>query len=645
MDIKISHDWLLDYLKTNAKPEKIAYALSLCGPSVEKIDYINGVYNMEITTNRIDLAGVYGVAREASAILPEFNIKCNFIQIVTKLNIPKAKKVNYLQAKVDPSLCLRFMAVKISGVKLAPSPNYIQKRLTNIGVRPINNVVDISNYIMHALGQPVHTFDYDKIKGAKMILRSSKRGEDITTLDGKKHSLPGGDIVIEDGNGRLIDLAGVMGGKNSAIDEGTTNVLLFVQTYNPFAIRKTSMSLSHRTEAASIFEKGLDTELVEPAMNMAIELFVKLTHGKPESKVLDIYPNPYKQKVIYMSKDFLSTRLGVVLSKEIISKYLEGLGFKTKWSLDTLSAYVPSFRSADINIPEDILEEVARIYGYHNIPSKLMKGGIPQASFEDTFKFENQLKDILTGCGGNEIYSLSLVPVNYVEANSLEIRNPLGTDTAYLRSSLKPSLISAAYENKGWGSPFHIFEISNVYLPVKGDLPKEKMILAGIFSDYEYRQSKGIIETLLTRLNINAGFISEDGAGFKPSQRIKITHQKSVIGEFGVFENNFIYYEFEVDTLRKFKKVSSYTPLPKYPAQIEDINLTLPYKTKVGEILSLIQSFRNVSDAKLFDIYKDKYTFRIWFQNPSKTLTDAEVSDIRKSLLKAIESKFASLVG
>jgi len=417
MDIIISDNWLRDFLKTTASPKKIAQSLSLSGPSVEKIEKKSNdfLYHIEITTNRVDTASVYGIAREAAAILPRFNIKAKFAPLRTKSKQSFSRKVKYLNVKIDSKLCSRFAAILIKNVKIKPSPDYIKKRLMATGERPINNIVDISNYIMHEIGQPVHTFDYDKIRGAKMILRASKKGEKLTTLDGKTHKLPGGDIVIEDGNGRLIDLAGIMGGQNSAVDTNTKNVLLFVQTYNPANIRKTYMNLAQRTEAAVLFEKGLDTELVSLGIKRGIDLFAKLADGKPEKKILDVYPKPYKAKKVVTTLAFFEEKLGVELSKSKISKYLKSLGFETTWKGNKLEALIPSFRARDMFLAEDLLEEVARLYGYHNLPSSLMAGAIPDPLPDAPFNFEDNIKNLLSGWGGIEAYTLSMVPESAVE--------------------------------------------------------------------------------------------------------------------------------------------------------------------------------------------------------------------------------------
>ena len=649
MDIKILDSWLREFLSTKASPEAIAKHLSLCGPSVEKIekrdkDYI---YDIEITTNRIDEASVYGIAREASAILPRFGIKANLKPIKSvSSEFNFVKTVNYLDPKVDTNLCQRFTAVLIKNVKISDSPYEIQQRLESAGVRAINNVIDISNYIMLELGQPVHTFDYDKIKGAKMILRESRKGESVKTLDGKEFILSGGDIVIEDGKGRLIDLAGIMGGDLSAVDANTQNVLLFVQTYNPTAIRKTSMILAQRTIAATIFEKGTDTELVAPAILEAISLFKDLTGGVPEKNIIDIYPNPYKTKTVDINLNFIEERLGVPVPKKDITNYLRSLEFECVWKSDKLTIDIPSFRAKDIVSPEDILEEIARIYGYHNLPSKIMSGEIPTRPANSEFGFELKLKNMLAGWGGTEVYTSSLVPKEYTDEKALRLKNPLGTESEYLRTTLMPSLVLAVLQNTGTFEKFHLFEMANVYLPRAYDLPDEKLILAGVFSGYSFRMAKGTVEALIQKLYIKAVFESQDSKGFSASKCASIKCGVEVIGKIGIVENtDLIYYEFEVAKLTKLSpKVTAYKEISKYPAQIEDITFELPEKTRVGAIVEFIIKIKNVLKAELTDIYASSYTFRIWYHNPEKTMTNEEVETIRKEILSSVKTKFGGTV-
>ena len=348
MDIKIPDNWLRDFLKTKATSSEVAKYLSLSGPSVEKVE--ESVYFIEVTTNRVDVASIMGVAREAAAILPQFGVKAR-LQPIKLLNLKFSAKVDYLEAEVDHKLCSRFSAVLIKNVQIKQSPDWLKERLAAVGVRPINNVVDISNYVMHELGQPVHTFDYDKIRGAKMILMESRKGERLTTLDGKTHTLSGGDIVIEDGEGRLIDLAGIMGGGNSAVDEGTKNVLLFVQTYNPVNIRQTSMSLAQRTEAATLFEKGLDPELVTDGIGRGIELFVKLTGGKAEKEILaadliiigpgDLYTSLIPNLLVRgLKKSLKQTKAKIIYFVNMMTKHGETDNFRASDFLRVLENYL-----------------------------------------------------------------------------------------------------------------------------------------------------------------------------------------------------------------------------------------------------------------------------------------------------------------
>src|SRR3989344_6953022 len=557
MDILIPDSWLKDYLKTTAKPEKIAECLSLCGPSVEKVTPLrhgsvggkDALYSIEVTTNRVDSAGVYGIAREAAAILPRFKVKAEFLPIKTKAKQPMAKIVKWLNCEINHNLCPRFSAVLIRNVKLESSPKLIQERLTAVGVRPINNVVDISNYLMHELGQPVHTFDYDKISGAKMILRASKKGEKVITLDGKSHDLPGGDIVIEDGEGRLIDLCGIMCGENSAVNKDTRNVLLFVQTYNGKNIRQTSMALAQRSEAASLFEKGLDPELVEPTIRRGIDLFVKLCKGTPCSEILDLYPDSYKSKPILVNLEFFQQKIGVPVSSSQITSYLTPLGFKTSVQGDALNITVPSWRAQDVSIPEDIVEEVARIYGYHNLPSRVMQGQIPDPLPDTPFAFEKKIKEALQSWGGIEVYTFSMVAKDKVDLTDsaswvLKLKNPLGVDSEYMRLSLAPSLVDAALQNRGESAPFHLFELANVYLPVRTNLPEERMMAAGIFANTEFSQAKGTLEALFEVLKSKIILTTQDGKGFAPHHRLSLRAGREEIGQFGKLQSTgLIYWE------------------------------------------------------------------------------------------------------
>lgn len=646
MNILIPHSWLSEFLDTNAKPAKIAECLSLCGPSVEKLEKAGDdwVYDVEVTTNRVDMMSVYGIAREAAVILPQFGYKAK----LKKLRFPSPETGKGLDIKIvnNTALCKRILAIKLGNVELGSSPFWLASRLSKVGQRPLNNAIDITNYVMWEIGHPIHVFDYDRIKNKKILVRVAKKGEKLVTLDGEKYTLNGGEVVFDDGAGEIIDLPGIMGTANTVVTPKTKNVLLWIESIDPVRIRQASMDLAIRSQAAILNEKQVDPELGLPAILRAIELFRQVTNATPGSQLVDIYPLPYKVKKISSSKEFIDQRLGVNISKGEIKKILAGLEFEANWAGDNLRVGVPSFRAHDVTIPEDIIEEVARIYGYHNLPSKLMQGAIPDLAPDTPFDFEIKLKNILKGWGGIEVYTLSMVSKDSVEKSALKLINPLGAESEYLRTSLKPSLVQAANQNSGEKEPFHLFEIANVYLPKKVSLPEEKMVLAGIFSNYDYRGAKGIIESMLTELNIKAGFVQKDYKDFLPNQRVEINENSRTLGQFGTLESGYIYYEFEVEYLRAAARVvSAFKPLPKYPAQIEDITLVLPERTRVGEVIqSIISTSKLIQNIELTDIYEDFYTFRLWYQHPKKTLTDKEVEEIRNKLLKGVKKKYGAIL-
>jgi phenylalanyl-tRNA synthetase beta chain len=643
MNIYILDSWLREHLKTDAKPRDIAKYVSLCGPTFDRTEKYNNdwLYDVEITTNRVDAMSVYGIAREAAAILPQFGIKARLKPL--KINKITQKKDIGIKIVNDEKLCHRILAVKLEKAKLGNSPKLIQKRLIAAGQRPLNNAIDITNYIMWEIGHPIHVFDYDKV-GKNIIVREAKKGEKITTLDNKTYQLMGGEVIFDNGKGKIIDLPGIMGTANSVVTKNTKNLLLWIESVDPTKIRYASMGLSIRSQAAILNEKSVDPELGLTAILAASELLQKTTQAKVASRLVDIYPNRKKTKTLKTDINFIQDRLGVEISKTQISDILKSLEFEPKWKENQLITTVPSFRNKDVGISEDIIEEIARIYGYHKLPSEIMKGEIPVGNYDSPFKFENRLKEYLCATGGNEVYTYSLVPKNWVDQNALRLKNPLGTDTEYLRTSLLSSLVDAARKNRHEKNPFHLFEVANVYRPRKGDLPEECMMLAGVFFDFDYREAKGIIEGFLENIRINASLELDEKKYFKPSHYLSIKVDKETIGELGVLENDLIYYEFEVEKLRKKSKPhSAYKPIPKYPAQIEDITLILPERTRVGDVVHSIKSSdKLISKAELVDIYKDAYTFRVNYLHPNKTLTDLEVEKVRGKMLKQVKKKFGA---
>lgn len=637
MDILIPDEWLREFIKTKATSKTLAEKVSLCGPSIEKISGTgkDTTYHIEVTTNRVDAMSVYGMAREASAILPRFGIAAKLAIPST----PKLKKIKQIDIKIvpDAKFVRRVMAVKISNIKNWRTPLWMKTRLTLSGVRSLNSVVDITNYVMLETGQPTHVFDWDKVRARDFYIRESKKGEKLTSLEGKTYTLGGGDLVIANSEGTIVDLPGIIGTKNSIVTRESKNVLFFINNNDPTTIRKTSMELAIRTHAAVLNEKGVDTELGEIAMARGIALFQKVCRAKIASDVFDWYPNPHVQKEIKVDKLEIENVLGTSLTKAQISSSLKPLGFAPSWQEDMLFVKVPSFRANDIQIPADIAEEVARIYGYFNLPSVLPVGELPWTKPSGLYDFEYKIKNYLAGFGGYEVHNLSLVSEVEAGANALKLKNPMGKDFAYLRTSLYPSLLKGVFANKSEEEKFMLFEIANTYLDRRGGLPLEEPKLGAIFHGYQFRAAKGVLEALMDKLHINFKLQIKSNQYLLPGKSTSVIANAKTLGVFGI-NKDCIFFELDVTTLFALYKPSlTYKPVAKYPPQIEDLTIRLKGQVFLGEVIeNLKKQSKKVTKIELIDEYQESFTLRIYYQDPQKTLTDREVQMERQKLLKYI---------
>lgn len=650
MNIKITNKWLSDYLVTDATPVELQKYLSLCGPSIERIeDYEDDkVYDIEITSNRIDTASVIGITQESMAILPMFGkkavMKANPLVQYKISSIEKNNEAPLVVEIKDKSLCSRFTAVLIDNVKMGPSPKFISDRLKAVGIKSINNVVDISNYLMVTLGQPVHTFDFDKIGKGKMVMRESKKGEKLVTLDDKEINLPGGDIVIEDGNGDLIDLCGIMGGKNSAISEKTTRVLLFVQTYNKEKVRKTTMSTGQRTIAATYFEKGLDEERVEATTVMGVKLLEEHAQGKVASKVYDIFPAPYKSREIEVETRFFSKMLGTKLEANQIKMILIRLGFKVlPVSEGVIKVLVPAHRKYDVSIKEDLLEEVARIYGYHNVDSVLSPPvHVEQPhEMEDLFVFQNKVKLFLKHLGLNEVINYSMISKEMVEnaglsvSDHLRLSNSISDEIEYLRIYLTPSLLKNVKDNEGKRENLRLFEIGKVYKPQKGDLPKETYHM-GIVANTSVEDIKGIVEALMTELNITDYNVkNSNNEMFDSNIQGEILIGGEWVGKFGKIngktKNSFkiekdvyaAYFNFE-KLIRHHRAFPKFRPLNQFAVIKLDKTFKLDGKKTYSEIRESASKSALFQAIEVVSTYKDNLTIRFYYSSPVRNITEEE---------------------
>jgi phenylalanyl-tRNA synthetase beta chain len=614
MNIKITYNWLLEYLDTDATPNEIREYLSQCGPSIESVQKIGSdyVFDMEVISNRIDYASVIGIAREATAILPMFGKKAK----LKKISLEEPKISNQplsLDIKDPDNLCPRKLAV-IMEVKIGQSPQYIKERLENCGIRSLNNLIDITNYIMLEVGHPTHVFDFDRVKTGKIFIRKAKNGERITTLDKKSYLLNKDDIIFDDGTGRIIDLPGIMGLENSVVTEKTKRIIFWLETNDPKAIRKTSIRLGIRTVAASMNEKDPDSNAARMAFLKGIQLYQKIAKAKIVSRLYDIYPKPPAPKKIEIQSASWRTKfetiIGVKIEKEKIKSILTNLGFEVKYPEDDrIQVTVPSWRSNDINIPVDLVEEVARIYGYQNIPSLLQ---IPKyveqpKDMEDIFTFQNKIKLLLKHLGLNEVINYSMVSKEQLTEFELDpkkhlrLSNSLSKEIEYLRTCLTISLFKNIKDNSGKKDVLRFFEIGKIYLPQVGDLPHE-VYKIGIATNTDYFDLKGIIEAIYQELNIEKDV------------------DEKIIEKDGVFLT-------EID----FNKlVKSYQPFKKYqpinPFAVIKLDKTFDLSPRLTYEVIRQKAFESklLRKIEVVTLYRNKLTLRFYYSSTERNITEEE---------------------
>lgn len=667
MNILIPYSWLKEYLQTDLSPKDFASMISAHGPSIERWHQTEDgdvVFDVEITTNRIDAYSIFGMAREANTIL-QYNEKKSKLLEPDLPEIINGSGVNHeLYTDVDEELCPRFTAVVIDGVCIEKSPKFMTERLEKVGVRSLNNVVDVTNYVMWELGQPMHVFDYDKIVGHKMILRKASAGEKLETLDGVVRTIPEGSIIIEDGSGKLIDLAGVMGGENSAVDENTRRVLLFAQTYNPHVIRKTTMIMAHRTEAASRFEKGLDPEQVMPALQRATALLLEHAGGTVASDVIDIYPKPYQSREVQVSLNTLAIAIGTPIASDQVQSILELLGFETDAEDEVITARVPSFRANDIETPEDLVEEVARMYGYHNIASVLPAGQIPTRPKNSKTKYITKAKTALKYFGFTEFYTNSATAkenIGKIKLNPedyITIKNPLVEDFLVMRPHLLATMLPAISENLARFPELQVFEMSRVYVPVKKGLPDEKLMLQLVSTNSDLLVLKGIVEATAKEFGIvDLVFEPEtESDRYMSGTSAAISHQKTPIGHIGILAQDIgqafgitkplSVAKLHVDYLIEHASdVVTFKTVPKYPALVEDLTFVISADEPVGPLLSKLKyADALVTRVELLDTYtgknigKDKksVTVRVTYQSPTKLLSEKDILPLKQKLHELI---------
>ena len=624
------------------------------------------VVDFEITNNRPDCYSIIGLAREAAAA---FGQKMKHHEPV--VNGSDAGDIwDYLDVEVPAEeLCNRYSSRMVANVKIGPSPKWLRQRLRANGVRPINNIVDITNYVMLEYGQPMHAFDYRYVASGKIVVREAEAGETLTTLDGNVRNLTEGMLVIADDN-KAIGLAGIMGGENSEIKDDTTMVVFESANFNGTSIRKTALALGMRTDASGKFEKNLDPMMTIPAVERACELVEMLQCGDVLNGTIDIINYVPQPKTLPLEVEKINRLLGTQISKEDMVKYLNLLEVEVEGD----EIKVPSFRP-DLNLMADIAEEVGRSYGYNEIPITAFKTST-QGGYSPEMKLENKAGVLCRGLGYSEIITYSFVspaifdqirlPAESPLRNAMRIQNPLGEDTSIMRTIALPSMLEILSRNNAYhNKSVKLYELAKIYLPVEGQaLPDEpRMLLLGTYgADETFFTLKGELEAIFKGLRVKKASYSavKDNPSYHPGRCAKVIIDGVDVGVMGqvhplVAKN----YGIDVDVycaeinftaiLGLLLPDATYTPLPKYPSVTRDLALICEEAVTVADVENVITASAGklLRGVKLFDIYrgvgvpegKKSMAFSLELRADDRTLTDTDSELVVSKVLKALEEK------
>lgn len=639
----------------------------------EVLNLQSAVIDFEITSNRPDCLSIVGMARETAATLgTTYKMPNTDFTATCKEDVSASYKV-----EIKDELCRRYMLKGVKNVKIAPSPQWMQERLLEAEVRPINNIVDITNFVMIELGQPMHAFDVREITSNTIVVERAEDGEKFTTLDEVERTLDKNVLNIKDGN-KTIGLAGIMGGLNSEVKEDTTMVVLEFANFDGTNIRNSSKRLGLRTEASSKFEKDLDPNLVEIAMERTCALIEELGAGEVMEGVIDIYPNPKKTHFLEVDSVWVNKFLGSNISKEDMKKHLDGLDLNTTISGDMLIVECPTFRS-DLNIKEDIAEEIARIYGYNNFKSTLPSCDTTKGGKSLKQSLEDKVVNTLVNSGLNQSISYSFVstkifdkllfPEDSTLRDAVEIRNPLGEDFKIMRTTTLASMMESLGRNYAKSNEeAMLFEIGKVYIKNQDEnkLPEERNIVTlGMYGNLDYLELKGVVENILNSLGINSPSFKRESSNpsFHPGKTAALYVGKDYIGVLGEIHpdvaNNYgmdvrcFIAELNLDLLMKNSNMDrKYKALPKFPAMTRDIALLVDDEVLVQDIEDTIkkQGGGILESVKLFDVYKGKQipegkksiAYSIVYRHSEKTLTDNEVTKVHDKILRSLEHKLGA---
>ncbi len=621
------------------------------------------VVDFELTFNRPDCLGLIGIAREAAA---SFGKEIKIDEPTYNTNAALGNVSDYISVDIrNTKLCPRYSAAVVKNVKIAPSPLWLRARLRAAGVRPINNIVDITNYVMLEYGQPMHAFDYNYITSHKIVVRNAEAGESITTLDGGEHPLTPDMLCIAD-NEKPVALAGVMGGLNSEILDSTDTVVFESANFDRSNIRLTSRACGVRTESSGRFEKGLPACNTMPALQRALQLVCELGCGEVVEGIIDVCNADIGERRIPFNPERVNVLLGTDISRETMVDILASLGM----IVDGDEMTVPAYRS-DMECTADVAEEIARMYGFDKIPTNHFRAEIAESGYTAAQKFVSALRNAAVAEGFYEIATYSFIsPTAYdkigldaddARRNSIKLINPLGEDTSVMRTTALPSVLDAvSYNRNRKASEIALFECATVYAPAEGGLSTEKkeLVLASAGMG-DFYAMKGCVEAILDAVEVKAyKVVSAKETGFHPGICAAFMHGKECIGyvgqlhpsvanEYGLAADTYIAV-LDVNTMMSVAdSKKQFKRLPAFPAMTRDLALVMDDSVEAGTVMDMITASagKSLESVEVFDVYKGagvadgkkSVAFNLVFRHPDRTMNDADADKAVSNILRKLE--------
>ena len=678
----ISYEWLKELTETSLEPHEVRERLTMVGLAIDAVEDHgdDAVIDVEVPSNRPDCLSHVGIAREVTVI------EYGTLHLPPSVSIKTdGRSADFTTVEIrDPDLCPRYAARLVRGVKIGPSPDWLAKRLETIGQRPINNVADITNYVLHEFGQPLHAFDFAKLGGQRIVVRRAEPGEKLRTLDGVERTLTAGMLVIADAE-KPVALAGIMGGEDSEISARTTDVLIESAYFNPQSVRQTARQLAMDTEASRRFERGADCEGVLRAQQRCVELICELAGGVASEDALDVYPEPLRERVVSLRPERITELTSLTVAPDEIVRILTGLGFQT---VGEHSFRVPSWR-IDVQQEEDLVEEVARHTGFDKIKSELPPSNA-SGEYQPSEMKQRSLRRALNAFGYDEAISLSfiqqdarfeLIPsLSGHENDQPQLANPIIEDAAWMRSTLLPGLLSSVRHNFNHGiRDVRLFEIGRIFTNLRqGELPEETLALALVATggaleedraqaerELDFFDLKGALEAAVDWMNLSPLTYAQASVGhLRAGQSAQIKFgDGTAIGTIGrLAESIATSYKFrqpvyvlELDLsalLAGPAKLIQYSPLPRYPSVTRDISLLVNRDVTLDEIVATVHDER-LSDCRHVQLVgtfeggnipagKRSVTLRLEYRSDERTLRDEEVEAYHARLKTRLLDTFAA---